>query len=412
MIKKNFYHLFITYDGLLDPLGKSQIIPYLKSIANSKRKIKVISFEKNKNIELKKINSMRKDLLKTNIIWKYNNFSENYGRIGKIYDLIKMFFFSLYSILARNIQIVHCRSHVPAIVGLFLKKLFNIKLVFDFRGLWIEERFDYNIWNKKNIFHKFYYRIFKKLESKILNNSDYIVCLTKSVKPYLKKLLYKKVPIDVIPCCADYNFFKKKKYSKIKAKKILKIEENSSVIGYAGSINKVYLIKSMINFFKILQKKDKKLIFVFVTHQMNEVKKIINDNSKIKINKNIKIFKADREKIPLFLSSFDLTLCFIKKTFSRTAMSPTKMFESFAIGIPFICNKGIGDVDLILDKNKIGGLIDLNRDINSKKNYMLYKQCKKIKSSYIINQTKPFYDISFAKNKYNYIYNFLENEKK
>ena len=170
---------------------------------------------------------MRKDLLKTNIIWKYNNFSENYGRIGKIYDLIKMFFFSLYSILARNIQIVHCRSHVPAIVGLFLKKLFNIKLVFDFRGLWIEERFDYNIWNKKNIFHKFYYRIFKKLESKILNNSDYIVCLTKSVKPYLKKLLYKKVPIDVIPCCADYNFFKKKKYSKIKAKKILKIEENS-----------------------------------------------------------------------------------------------------------------------------------------------------------------------------------------
>ena len=93
MIKKNFYHLFITYDGLLDPLGKSQIIPYLKSIANSKRKIKVISFEKNKNIEKKKINSMRKDLLKTNIIWKYNNFSENYGRIGKIYDLIKMFFF-------------------------------------------------------------------------------------------------------------------------------------------------------------------------------------------------------------------------------------------------------------------------------------------------------------------------------
>ena len=152
MIKKNLYHLFITYDGLLDPLGKSQIIPYLKSIANSKRKIKVISFEKNKNIQSKKIKSLRKDLLKNNIIWNYKSFSENYGKIGKIYDLVKMFFFSLYLILVRKIQIVHCRSHVPAIVGFFLKKFFNIKLVFDFRGLWIEERFDYNIWNKKNVF--------------------------------------------------------------------------------------------------------------------------------------------------------------------------------------------------------------------------------------------------------------------
>ena len=35
-------------------------------------------------------------------------------------------------------------------------------------------------------------------------------------------------------------------------------------------------------------------------------------------------------------------------------MSPTKMFESFAMGTPFICNKGIGDVDNIINKHKIG----------------------------------------------------------
>ena len=192
----------------------------------------------------------------------------------------------------------------------------------------------------------------------------------------------------------------------------MKLEKNTPVIGYAGSINKIYLIEKMIDFFKSLQKKNKKLIFIIVTHQTNEVKKIINENSNIKINKNIKIFKADREKIPLFLSSFDLTLCFIKKTFSRSAMSPTKMFESFAVGIPFICNKGIGDVDLILKKHKVGTLVDLKGEISSKKNFIFYKKCKKIKSSYIINQTKPFYDISFAKDRYNYIYNVLENDQK
>ena len=112
MKKKKFHHLFITYDGLLDPLGRSQIIPYLKSIAKSDRNIIVISFEKNKNIKLKKINSMRQDLLKSNILWNYNKFSENYGKVGKIYDLIKMFFFSFYLFINKNIHIVHCRSHV------------------------------------------------------------------------------------------------------------------------------------------------------------------------------------------------------------------------------------------------------------------------------------------------------------
>ena len=410
MIKKKLYHLFLTYDGLLDPLGKSQVVPYLKSIAKSERKIIVISFEKSKNIKLDKINSMRKDLLKSHISWEYNKFSENFGKISKIYDLIKMFYSSLFMILYKNIKIIHCRSHVPALVGFFLKKFFKIKLIFDFRGLWIEERFDYKIGNKKKKLHKLYFNIFKKLEFKILNNSDYIVCLTHSVKPYINKLLNKRIPIEVIPCCADYNFFKKNKYSKEASRKILKIKKNTSVLGYAGSINEVYLINNMIEFFINLQKKYKSLILIFVTPQINEVKKIISNKTDKKIIKNIKIFKAERENIPLFLSSFDLSFCFIKKTFSRTAMSPTKMFESFAVGTPFICNKGIGDVDYILNKYKIGGIVDLKRGLNDKKNLSIFKQCKKIKSNYIISQTKNFYDINIAQDKYNYIYNFLEND--
>ena len=75
---------------------------------------------------------MRQDLLKSNITWKYNNFSENYGKIGKIYDFIKMFFFSLIIVLTIKIQIIHCRSHIPAIVGFFFKKIFKIKLVLIF----------------------------------------------------------------------------------------------------------------------------------------------------------------------------------------------------------------------------------------------------------------------------------------
>jgi len=104
-------------------------------------------------------------------------------------------------------------------------------------------------------------------------------------------------------------------------------------------------------------------------------------------------------------------ISFIKNTFSRKAMSPTKMFEAFAMGIPFFCNKGIGDVDFILERNKTGAVIDLNDNFNEK-HFKLFMRCTKIKPNYIINKTKPLYDISFARERYNYIYNYLENEYK
>ena len=356
---------------------------------------------------------IRKDLLKNNIFWEFNKFSENYGKISKIYDLFKMFYNSIFLILFKNIQIVHCRSHVPAIVGFFLKKIFKIKLIFDFRGLWIEERFDYNIWSRKKKLHKIYFKIFKKLEAQILNNSDYIICLTFSVKPYLNKLLSNnRVPIKVIPCCADYNFFNSNKYTKTTSRKKLKLDKNISVIGYAGSINNAYLIKNMIDFFYNFQKKNKNLILIFVTPHIDDLKKIIKNYVNQNIIKQIKIFKSDRQNIPLYLSSFDVSFCFIKKTFSRIAMSPTKMFESFAMGVPFICNKGIGDVDHIINKHKIGAVVDFKKGLNNKKNLNFFKKCKKIKSKYIIKKTRALYDINFAKVSYNHVYSFLENDQK
>ena len=411
MINNNINHLFITYDGLMDPLGKSQIVPYLGSISNSQRIINVISFEKINNIKYQKVKTIERDLLKKNIVWKFSMFSRNFGKLGKIYDLIKMFYISLLLVKKKKIQVVHCRSHIPALVGFLLKKIFNIKLIFDFRGLWIEERFDYKIWNKNNYLNSLIYKFFKNLEFNILNKSDFIVCLTYAIKPYLRKIVKNKVPVEIIPCCADYNFFKKKKYSKNRAKKALSINKNVIVIGYSGSINEVYLIKKMIKFYIFLNKINKNIIFIFVTHQIKELNNLINKNFDNNIKNKIKIYKSDRKKIPFYLSSFDLMISFIKNTFSRKAMSPTKMFEAFAMGIPFFCNKGIGDVDFILEKNKTGAVTNLNDNFNEK-HFKLFMRCTKIKPNYIINKTKPLYDISFAKERYNYIYDYLENEYK
>ena len=44
-------------------------------------------------------------------------------------------------------------------------------------------------------------------------------------------------------------------------------------------------------------------------------------------------------------------LCFVRSTFARIASSPTKI-ESFAYGVPIICNKNVGDLNSLLQKYK------------------------------------------------------------
>ena len=112
----------------------------------------------------------------------------------------------------------------------------------------------------------------------------------------------------------------------------------------------------------------------------------------------------------MYLSCFDIGISFIKNKFSRIAMSPTKMFESFAMGIPFICNSGIGDVDEIIKKNKCGGIINIKKNLYSKESINVFKKCIRIQSNFVTKRTKQLFDISFAEKKYKYVYNFLQND--
>ena len=50
--KKNSNTLFITYDGILDPLGSSQILPYLFGLASKGVKVHILSFEKEETMKI------------------------------------------------------------------------------------------------------------------------------------------------------------------------------------------------------------------------------------------------------------------------------------------------------------------------------------------------------------------------
>lgn len=346
--------LYISYDGMTDPLGQSQVLPYLTKLSKSNFSFHLISFEKKNRYEKDRF-LIERICDDNNIYWYPMNYHKKPPVFSTLIDLRNMYKKSLEVIKHNDIILIHARSYISSLIALKIKNRLNIPFLFDMRGFWADERVEGEIWNLKNPIFKFVYNYFKKKEIKFIQKSDHIISLTNNGKNEILKWNSSKIEkdkISVIPCCVDLKLF-----SGLKKKSANSKFKNKFVLGYIGSIGTWYMLDEMLDFFKILVDKNKESIFYFITR---ESKKDIIDKAKSKnINPElIYVQSAIHNEVPLLASEFNASVFFIKPSFSKKASSPTKLAELMALNIPLVCNSNVGDVDSIVNKFNAGKTIN------------------------------------------------------
>lgn len=355
--------LYLSYDGMTDALGQSQVLPYLIELAKKdKIQFHIISFEKQERFTKYKFD-IQTICDTNNIIWHPKSYTKSPPLLSTLYDIHRMKRLAFRLSKFNKFSIVHCRSYLSAIVGLKMKNKLGTKFLFDMRGFWAEERIEGNIWNLRNPIFKRTYNFFKKQEAKFISQADGIVSLTEKGKNVIQtwsSWQKNKVHIDVIPCCTDLEFFDPSKIlvkDQDKLKSELKIKTENYILGYVGSIGTWYMLSEMLDFFKSFLLKNPSAIFLFVT---NENPEFIFQKAESKgINRqNLRIVSCTREQMPLHISIFDFSIFFILPSFSKQASSPVKQGEIMGMGIPLLCNSGIGDSDRILNKYLSGQVIN------------------------------------------------------
>jgi glycosyltransferase involved in cell wall biosynthesis len=357
-IMKNI--LYVTYDGLTDPLGQSQVIPYLAGLSKHDHRIHIVSAEKEErfNAGRKKIEDQ---LGHAGITWHPVHYSNEIPGVSPLLTYRRLRSKSATIVKKFPVDVIHCRSYLPSLAGLELKRKEGIKFIFDMRGFWADERIEGHIWNLRNPFFRRAYYFFKEKEKQFLAESDAIISLTESAKNEIlswKEYNSGAEKISVIPCCADLDFFSEKNIEPA-AKNLLRsklgIAETDFVITYAGSTGTWYLVDEMFAFFTVVLKEKRNARFLFITPDDGEV--IIKKAQQHGHIKNeLIVLAAAREEMPILLTLSNAALFFIKPTFSKKASSPTKMGEALAMGIPVICNAGVGDAALIM-KNPATGIV-------------------------------------------------------
>lgn len=343
---------------MTDPLGQSQVLPYLKGIHETFPDITILSAEKKANYE-RNAENIRRLLENTSIRWNPFPYHRFPPVLSTLWDLSVMQR-KAGKICRKAPHIVHCRSYIAALTGLKLKRKYGTPLIFDMRGFWPDERVDGGLWNLENPFYRLIYRYFKKKERTFFEASDAIISLThKGKKEISDKFGIAPDKITVIPCCADRDLFNP---SRIDAQELqelrskLNIPKDALLLTYLGSLGTWYLLDEMLDLYKVVRQKYPSARLLFVTP--DPAATIMEKAKKKDIpREELLILRADRQEVPALIAISDAGLFFITKCFSKIASSPTKMGEFLSMGIPVIANNGVGDVEEIINDGACGHVI-------------------------------------------------------
>lgn len=399
--------LFISYDGMTDPLGQSQVIPYLAGLTRYGYQFTILSCEKPEKFILHKTEV--ENFLKTfPIKWVPIPYHKKPPVISSIYDVYHLKKKAKQLHAKERFDMVHTRPGVPSLIGLWMKKKSGVKFLNDIREFYADSRVDGGMWNDKNFFYKKIYQFFKQKENETVENSDGIVCLTHAAGKIITQWpQYKKIaPLKVIPCSVDMNLFDPDNIDpdkKLKFKNELRIKDEDIVISYLGSIGSWYLTDEMMQFFKIINDKIPNARFLFISPNEHETISIAAQKVGLPENKII-VKKAKRNEVPILLSFSKFSTFFIKPCYSKKSSSPTKHGEIMAMGIPVITNAGVGDVAEIVSATHSGLVLeDLNeKEFQETANKIAAKNS--FDKSIIRNAALEYYNLDNAIKKYAEIY--------
>ena len=349
--------LYLSYDGLTDQLGQSQILPYIIGLSNRGYRFTVISFEKENGLYSR--DSIQEIMDSHTISWKPLTYTKSPPVLSTFYDFIRLKKLAFSLIRSKDIKLVHCRSYITSLVGLSAKRKLKTKFLFDMRGLWADERVDGELWNLKNPIFNSIFNYFKKKELEFLTEADCTISLTQAGKTEINSW-FKKTEnprIEIIPCAVDNEIFSTKNTSADEIKSInedLKLE-GKKVLIYLGSLGTWYMLDEMLSYFKELNT-NKDWMFLFLTRESDVLKNALKQKG---ISESeVRIVAAQRNQVPNYLTLCTAGIFFIKPSYSKISSSPTKQAELMSMGIPVIVNDKVGDTSSIVRKYNSGVVIN------------------------------------------------------
>ncbi len=339
--------LYLTRNGLLEPLGQSQIFSYLRGLSID-YKIVLITFEKPADWSNIEAVAKFKDLcLLHGIHWVPLRFRAQPRPFAAPLAIAQLAVAALWQWRHHSKpDLVHARSYVPAAIALLLHIVTRVPFIFDMRALWPEELITAKQLRRGSYLH----RGLIWLERRCLKEASAVVSLTEAAISYLQS----EYPIEVasqrlvvIPTCADMQRFKPAPTN----------SAGPMVIGCIGTVlSGWFKFQWLKAFFEALHRADPYARFEIISRDNpSDIRAALLPWAPWQDRLHIEA--APPDQMPIILLRHTVSVMFYAGgSTSELGRSPTRMAEVLGSGKPVVANSGVGDVGLVLSTHRVGVL--------------------------------------------------------
>jgi glycosyltransferase involved in cell wall biosynthesis len=322
---------YVTYDGVEEPLGRSQVLAYLAGLAGA-YDITLISFEKSAEAQ----RGLLDELARSGIAWRRLRYHRRPPVLSTTWDVMAGRRALVRAARSGRPAIVHVRSDVPALMALWARRAIEGELLFDIRGFWADERVDGDLWRPGGVL----YRVAKRCERSFFAEADAIVTLTHASVPHVRAWARgRAVPIEVIPTCVDIGRFAGRPE-----------RPGGPHVVWSGSVGTWYRFDLAPRLAAALS-----LPLTVVTRQGAQARRLLGGHP-------ASVRSAAPDRVPAELFERDIGLCLIRSSFSKVASAPTRFAEYLAAGMPVVVTRGVGDLEAIVEDGGVGVVLQGDDD--------------------------------------------------
>lgn len=326
--------LFITYNGLTEPLGRRQVLPYVVGLAARGWRHTILSFEKRDTASAEAIARVREIVSSAGIEWIPLRYHSRPTLPATSYDVLMGILRGAR--LANSVDIVHARSTVSAAMARAIARRAGRPWIFDVRGLVAEEYADAGHWRRGGAI----FLLTHGTERRLVRAADGLVFLTERIRDRLlgEAAFDASRPATVIPCCVDLEEFRPSAADRSRIRSELGLGDRP-VLAYVGSLS-WYRLDEMMAFFASARRILDGLRFLILTPHREAAEAAARRRG---IDGDVVARSLAPDDVPSFLAAADAGICFPGRRSSKEASFPTKYGEYLASGLPVVTNSFTGD---------------------------------------------------------------------
>jgi glycosyltransferase involved in cell wall biosynthesis len=336
--------LYLTRDGLLEPLGQSQVFAYLRGLARE-HDVTVITREKTDDWgNPAAIASAFAACESLGIRWLPRPFRSRPKAIAQAAEFGGMVRQALREVRSGRARLIHARSYIPAAAAWQIWRLTGTPFIFDMRALWPEEVITAGRLKRGSIIH----RAIIATERACLRDAAAVVSLTHAAVDHLQQVYPRELgrqTVVVIPTCTDLDRFTPAPVRKT----------GPRVYGCVGTVLSGWFRTDWLAaLFSAAQRRDPSAQFEVITRDdPQEVRRAIDPTGAL--GARMRIAARRPQEMPDAVRGHDVSVMFFTDGLSKLGSSPTRMGEILGCGLPVIAN-AVGDVGRIVTEHRVGVL--------------------------------------------------------